>query len=163
MKAKHEIQKSSQSLSMVAKEKEELTREKANLVTSLTASEREVRQQNEVISAYKSDKDALERSLWELNQANNKLENAKASLESEKSDLQQKVDSLVADLSRTQKEMEIEIGRKEREKEQLSAYMQQMEKDHKVALKNEQEQHHEDVDRLVREKVKNWVLLKVVS
>ena len=82
MKAKHEIQKSSQSLSMVAKEKEELTREKANLVTSLTASEREVRQQNEVISAYKSDKDALERSLWELNQANNKLESAKATLES---------------------------------------------------------------------------------
>ena len=67
--------------------------------------------------------------------------------------MQQKVDNLVADLSRTQKEMEIEIGRKEREKEQLSAYMQQMEKDHKVALKNEQEQHHEDVDRLVREKV----------
>ena len=91
MHAKHELQKSSQSLSILAKEKEELTREKANIVTSLTASEREVRQQNEVIAAYKSDKDALERSLWELNQANNKLENTKSSLESEKADLQQKV------------------------------------------------------------------------
>ena len=54
---------------------------------------------------------------------------------------------------RVQREMEIELSRREREKEQLSVYMQQMEKDHKVALKNEQEQHHEDVDRLVREKV----------
>ena len=63
----------------IAKEKEELNRDKAERGVQVTACERENRQQSEVISALKSDKESLECMLHETQGANATLETRKSS------------------------------------------------------------------------------------
>ena len=49
--------------------------------------------------------------------------------------------------------MEIEIEKLERQKENLAQKLAQTEKDLQLALKQEQQAHEEDIDRLTKEKV----------
>lgn len=58
-----------------------------------------------------------------------------------------------AEVQRTRKEMEIEIEKLERQKENLAQKLAQTEKDLQLALKQEQQAHEEDIDRLTKEKV----------
>ncbi len=60
---------------------------------------------------------------------------------------------LTADVARTRKEMEIEVEKLERQKENLAMKLAQTEKDLQLALKQEQQAHEEDIDRLTKEKV----------
>ena len=53
--------------------------------------------------------------------------------------------------------MEIETERQERQKENLVHKMNQMEKDLQLALKQEQQAHDEDNERLKREKVGGYL------
>jgi Flp pilus assembly protein CpaB len=59
------------------------------------------------------------------------------------------------EIQKLRKEMEIEIEKQERQKEGLAHKMGQMEKDLQLALKQEQQAHDEDNERLKREKVGN--------
>ena len=59
----------------------------------------------------------------------------------------------LADIQRILKEKEADTERLERQKELLNSRLQQLEKDLQVALRQEQQSHEEDVDRLNREKV----------
>ncbi len=64
------------------------------LSAELTASERENRQQSEVIASLKSDKDTLETTLYETQQLNAQLENRKEQLEGENQELILKKENL---------------------------------------------------------------------
>ena len=95
LNARKEIERASDTTVRVSKEKEELTHEKAQLATELTAAERENRQQSEVIGSLKSDKDALETALYESQQLNAQLENRKEALEGENQELILKKENLM--------------------------------------------------------------------
>ena len=65
-----------------------------------------------------------------------------------------------AEVQRTRKDMDIEIEKLERQKENLNIKLAQTEKDLQLALKQEQQAHEEDLDRLTKDKV--IVLLKML-
>ena len=121
----------------------------------MTATERENRQQSEIIAAVKTDKDALETHLYETQQISAALDNRKEQLEGENQELILKKENLIAEVQRTRKEMEIEIEKLERQKENIGQKLAQTEKDLQLALKQEQQAHEEDIDRLTKEKVNN--------
>jgi rootletin len=79
----------------MAKEKEELTKDKGTLTVQLTACERENRQQGELISALRSDKEGLESSLYESQQLSAQLESRKEQLEGENQQLLLKKENLI--------------------------------------------------------------------
>lgn len=58
------------------------------------------------------------------------------------------------ELNRVQKELEVELARHAQDVENLKQTMSQMERDSQLALKKEEQVHEEDVERLIREKVK---------
>ena len=60
---------------------------------------------------------------------------------------------LVADVARTRKEMEVEVEKLERAKENTSTKLMQTEKDLQLALKAEQQAHEEDNERMTKERV----------
>lgn len=60
----------------------------------MTASERECRQQSEVVASLKSDKDSLETNLYEAQQLCAQLENRKEQLEGENQELILKKENL---------------------------------------------------------------------
>ena len=60
---------------------------------------------------------------------------------------------LTVDLSRLRKEMEVELAKKDREMEGLNQKMGQEERDSQLALKQREQAHEEDLDRMQREKV----------
>ena len=66
----------------------------------MTATERENRQQSEVIAALKTDKDALETHLYETQQVNASLDNRKEQLEGENQELILKKENLIGMLSK---------------------------------------------------------------
>ena len=61
----------------------------------MTASERECRQQSEIISGLKSDKDSLETNLYETQQVNVQLDTRKEQLEGENQELLLKKENLM--------------------------------------------------------------------
>lgn len=61
----------------------------------MTATERENRQQSEIIAAVKADKDALETQLYETQQLNASLESRKEQLEGENQELILKKENLI--------------------------------------------------------------------
>lgn len=82
-----EIDRQSDTIVRIAKEKESLTRNKVELAVSLTASERENRQQSEALSALRADKDSLEGALRDAQQTNAVLDTRKEQLEGENQEL----------------------------------------------------------------------------
>lgn len=62
--------------------------------------------------------------------------------------------SPLVELNRVQKELEVELARHAQDVENLKQTMSQMERDSQLALKKEEQVHEEDVERLIREKVK---------
>ena len=59
----------------------------------------------------------------------------------------------LADIARTRKEMEVAVEKLERAKDAVSQKLAQTEKDLQLALKQEQQAHEEDIERMSREKV----------
>ena len=59
-----------------------------------------------------------------------------------------------AEVHKTLKEMDLAIQRLERQKENLQQKLAQTEKDLQLALKQEQQAHEEDVERLSKERVR---------
>ena len=96
--ARREIERQSDTIIRIAKEKEELTKDKGTLTVQLTASERENRQQSEVIAALRSDKEGLESSLYESQQLSSQLETRKEQLEGENQELLLKKENLIGKL-----------------------------------------------------------------
>ena len=62
-------------------------------------------------------------------------------------------DHVTAEVHKTLKEMDLAIQRLERQKENLQQKLSQTEKDLQLALKQEQQAHEEDVERLSKERV----------
>ena len=62
--------------------------------------------------------------------------------------------NIVAEIQRIRKEMEVELEKLSRDRDNINARLQQTEKDLQMALKGEQQSHEEDIDRLTREKVR---------
>ena len=87
MSARKDCERISNQLQRVNKEKEILTQDKGELVVQVTATERENRQQSELISALRMDKEGLEGTLYEAQQNVSQLEIRKNQLEVENQDL----------------------------------------------------------------------------
>ena len=85
--ARKDCERISTQLQRVDKEKERLTQDKGELVVQVTATERENRQQSELISAVRMDKESLEANLYEAQQGLAQLEVRKNQLEVENQDL----------------------------------------------------------------------------
>ncbi|XP_069775013.1 rootletin-like isoform X7 [Narcine bancroftii] len=152
VQAQHEIERQNEALLRVAKEKEELTRLKASLEVQLTSSERENRVLVDEGASLRSEKEALETALFDTRQWLTVLETQKEQAEGENQTLLLAKETLQAERSRIRKEMEVELSKMEHNKEFLTQKLSQAEHETRVALKNEQTAHEEDVDRLHREK-----------
>ena len=85
--ARKDCERITNQLGRVSKEKESLTQDKGELVVQVTATERENRQQSELISAVRMDKESLEANLYEAQQNLAQLEVRKNQLEVENQDL----------------------------------------------------------------------------
>lgn len=82
-----ELERVNNVVSRLNKEKELLTQENGELVVQVTATERENRQQSEVIAALRTDKESLESSLYESQQECSQLRGRREQLEGENQDL----------------------------------------------------------------------------
>lgn len=82
-----ELERVNNVVSRLNKEKELLTQENGELVVQVTATERENRQQSEVIAALRTDKGSLESSLYESQQECSQLRGRREQLEGENQDL----------------------------------------------------------------------------
>ena len=101
----------------LAKEKEELTRERSSLTVQVTSGERENRVLAENIASLKSDRESLETALYEAQQTMAKLESRKEALESENQEITLAKEALTVELCRVKKEQEIEQTKMKREQE----------------------------------------------
>lgn len=77
-----------------SREKEKLTKERADLAVRLEGAEREIRSLNEALATLKVDRSNLEMALFESQQALAMVETRKENLEKEKDDLIEKKRSL---------------------------------------------------------------------
>ncbi len=66
---------------------------------------------------------------------------------------------IIVDLSRLRKEMEVELSKKDHDIEGVQQKMSQAERDSQLALKQREQAHEEDLDRLQREMVRNKSLM----
>ena len=96
--ARKDCERISTQLQRVDKEKERLTQDKGELVVQVTATERENRQQSELISAVRMDKESLEANLYEAQQGLAQLEVRKNQLEVENQDLLVRKENLTGKL-----------------------------------------------------------------
>lgn len=162
-----------------------------------SSTERENRQQSEVISSLRSEKDSLESALYESQQSESQLNVRKEQLEGEnqelilrKENLQSKpplyiLTSVVVlithvtistcncyrswvmsfvnfyffhcvsgEINRLIKEKEADLEKFERIKEDLQRRLTQLERDMSLALTQEKQAHEDDVERLVKERVR---------
>lgn len=119
----------------LAKEKEELTRERSSLTVQVTSGERENRVMAENIASLKSDKESLETALYESQQTLSKLESRKEALENENQEIALAKEALTVDLCRMKKEQEIEQTKMKREQEMASQKLGSALDEHGVQLK----------------------------
>ena len=61
---------------------------------------------------------------------------------------------VLAEIQRLHKESELSTEKTDRQRESLNLKLQQTEKDLQLALKQEQQAHEEDVERITKEKVR---------
>ena len=101
----------------LAKEKEELTRERSSLTVQVTSGERENRVLAENMASLKSDKESLETALYETQQTFAKLESRKEALEAENQEITLTKEALAVDLCRVKKEQEIGQTKMRREQD----------------------------------------------
>jgi len=78
---KEDLERTGIHLAKLAKEKEELTKDKAQLMVEKSSAERSNRTLSEELAVLKSDKESLETGLYEQQQIGNQLEAKKTSLE----------------------------------------------------------------------------------
>lgn len=119
----------------LAKEKEELTRERSSLTVQITSGERENRVLAENIASLKSDKESLETALYETQQTMAKLESRKEALEAENQEITMAKEALTVDLCRVKKEQEIEQTKMRREQEMVEQKLGTTLNEHGVQLK----------------------------
>ncbi len=119
----------------LAKEKEELTRERSSLTVQVTSSERENRVLAENIASLKSDRESLETTLYETQQTLAKLESRKEALEAENHEINLAKEALAVDLCRVKKEQEIEHTKIRREQEVAEQKFGTTVNEHGVQLK----------------------------
>lgn len=107
----------------------------------------------QVVSALKSDKESLECTLHETQGLNATLETRKEQLEGENQELILRKEHLQGDIARERKEHALEVEKLDKQKDNILNKLAQVEKDLQLALKQEQQAHEEDIERLSKEKV----------
>ena len=123
----------------LAKEKEELTRERSSLTVQVSSGERENRVLAENIASLKSDKESLETALYETQQNVAKLESRKEALEAENQEITLAKEALAVDLIRVKKEQEIDQTKMKREQEMAEQKLGTTLNEHGVQLKKVKE------------------------
>ena len=108
---------------------------------------------SQVVSALKSDKESLECTLHETQGLNATLETRKEQLEGENQELILRKEHLQGDIARERKEHALEVEKLDKQKDNILNKLAQVEKDLQLALKQEQQAHEEDIERLSKEKV----------
>lgn len=119
----------------LAKEKEEITRERSNLTVQVTSGERENRVLAENMASLKSDKESLETALYETQQTLAKLESRKEALEAENQEITLAKEALTVDLCRVKKEQEIEQAQTRRKHEMAEQKLGTTLNEHGLQLK----------------------------
>ena len=163
--AKDEIDRQCEALLKLAKEKEELTKIKSELLATQAAADREIRIMQQNISALKADKDQLETNLHDAQQSATNLEKKRQHLEQINSNLGIKNEALQAEILRQRREFDVEVIKLEKKLDEGDQRLLQQESEAERALRNLGRQHEEDVERLTRERneIRNSGLQEVVE
>ncbi|CAF4163203.1 unnamed protein product, partial [Rotaria sp. Silwood2] len=152
--AKKDVERLSEHNLRLNKEKEELTKERGNLVVDLTGTERDNQTLNSTISALRADKEALETSLYEAQSTISQLEVKKQQLEGENQELLLRKEQLQGEIQRLHVELNAEIEKSARTRDQLHQRLVQLEKDKETTVQQHHQAHEDDVERMTREREK---------
>lgn len=145
-----ENERQAANLQRLSKEKEELTREKAHLTVQVTGFERSQKTLSEGNAALKSDKDALESAVYELQQVLAKLETRKEQLEVENHQANLAREALTTDLNHLKKEREVETMKMQKEIHLLQQQLAQKSRDHEIGINRVKQQHIDELDKVAQ-------------
>ncbi|CAM4772379.1 unnamed protein product [Rotaria magnacalcarata] len=152
--AKKDVERLSEHNQRLNKEKEELTKERGNLVVDLTGTERDNQTLNSTISALRADKEALETNLYEAQTVISQLDVKRQQLEGENQELLLRKEQLQGEIQRLHVELNAEIEKSARTRDQLQQRLAQLEKDKEATVHQHRSAHEDDVERMTREREK---------
>ncbi|CAF4826729.1 unnamed protein product [Rotaria sp. Silwood1] len=152
--AKKDIERLSEHNARLNKEKEELTKERGNLVVDLSGTERDNQTLNSTISALRAEKEALETNLYEAQNTISQLEVRKEQLEGENQELLLRKEQLQGEIQRLHAELNVEIEKSARQREQLHQRLSQLEHEKETTIQQHHRAHEEDIERMTREREK---------
>ncbi|CAF3848033.1 unnamed protein product [Rotaria sordida] len=152
--AKKDVERLSDHNLRLNKEKEELTKERGNLVVDLTGTERDNQTLNSTISVLRADKEALETNLYEAHSTISQLEVKKQQLEGENQELLLRREQLQGEIQRLHVELNAEIEKSARTRDQLQQRLAQLEKDKDILIQQHHQAHEDDIERMTREREK---------
>ncbi|MEQ2179070.1 hypothetical protein GOODEAATRI_020816, partial [Goodea atripinnis] len=142
--AQGEAQKNEVALEEAGRGRAELARDKAALVVQLTASERENSVLSEELAAFRSERESLETSLFEVQQQLAQVESRRDQLETENQTLRVRCETAI--------DGENTLAQAEREKQTLTQALNAAQLEAQQALRKAVSEHQEDVERLISEK-----------
>ncbi|CAF4083580.1 unnamed protein product [Rotaria magnacalcarata] len=152
--SKKDIERLSEHNARLNKEKEELTKERGNLVVDLTGTERDNQTLNSTISALRAEKEALETNLYEAQNMIGQLEVKKGQLEGENQELLLRKEQLQGEIQRLHAELNVEIEKSARQRDQLHQRLTQVERDKELIILQHHQAHEDDIERMTRERDK---------
>ncbi|CAF4135726.1 unnamed protein product, partial [Rotaria sp. Silwood2] len=152
--ARKDIERLSEHNARLNKEKEELTKERGNLVVDLSGTERDNQTLNSTISALRAEKEALETNLYEAQNTISQLEVRKEQLEGENQELLLRKEQLQGEIQRLHAELNVEIEKSARQREQLHLRLTQLEHDKETTVQQHHRAHEDDIERMTREREK---------
>merc|ERR1712228_25720 len=149
---KEEMDRQSEVILRVCRDKEVLTKDKAKLAVQKMNNEKEIRSLNQAVSALRSDKEQLESSLHDAQRRCDDLEKKRNHLETINSSLNLKNEALQNEISRQRKELDAEILTLENKLDDADQLLLQKESESERAIKNLSRTHDEELDQLVRDR-----------
>ncbi|CAF4860155.1 unnamed protein product, partial [Rotaria sp. Silwood1] len=152
--AKKDVERLSEHNLRLNKEKEELTKERGNLVVDLTGTERDNQTLNSTISALRADKEALETGLYDAQSTIGQLEVKRQQLEGENQELLLRKEQLQGEIQRLHAELHAEIEKSARTRDHLQQRLAQLEKEKETTIRQHHEAHEDDIERMTREREK---------
>jgi uncharacterized protein YoxC len=188
---KKDVERLSEHNLRLNKEKEELTKERGNLVVDLSGTERDNQTLNSVnksklslffliewfflfqtIGALRaeyvkfvvwikfhfiflySSKEALETTLYEAQNTIGQLEVKREQLEGENQELLLRKEQLQGEIQRLHAELNVEIEKSVRTRDQLHLRISQVEQDKELSIRQHHQVHEDDIERMTREREK---------